>query len=192
MSDVTTLKYIVINSLIGEIIIVWEDSTNIIKQIILPDHNTKKTSYGNINYHGVLLEEHPNKYIVNLISRIKEAVLGKDITFDINRMDLSELTEFQQSVLRKQHEIPYGFATSYKQLALLINKPRSARPIANVLSSNPFPILIPCHRTVLSNWKLGGYVGITNNSFKQFLLEREGVKITDGQIDEKYRYIIEE
>ncbi|RAP51791.1 MAG: hypothetical protein BZ137_09700 [Methanosphaera sp. rholeuAM130] len=179
-----TLKYIITNTLIGEITIVWDDSNNIIKQILLPDNNTKKSNLGNISFTGVLFESHPNNAIRDLISRIKEAVKGTDVSFDINKMDLSSLTDFQRSVLEKQFEIPYGYVTTYKILAQMINKPRSARPVANVLSANPFPILIPCHRTVLSTWEVGGYAGLRSNYYKKFLLLNEGVVI-DGDVVDK-------
>ena len=122
------------------------------------------------------------------MSDIKDIILGKKITFNTTPLDLSELTEFQQLVLQKQKEIPYGKVASYKQLSQLINKPNSARPLANVLATNPFPLIIPCHRTVRSDWTLGGYAGNNNGYYKQFLLENEGIKIKNGTIIEKYRY----
>lgn len=188
MSYLGILKYIIINTLIGEITIVWDDSDNTIKQILLPDNNTKKSNPGNISFNGVIFESHPNDYIRDLISRIKEAVKGSEVKFDINNMDLSSLTDFQQLVLKKQYEIPHGYVTSYKHLAQMIDKPRSARPVANVLAANPFPILIPCHRTVLSNWEVGGYVGLKSNYYKKFLLVNEGVKINGDVVEEQSRF----
>lgn len=192
VAGVSTLKYLVINTLIGEITIVWDNQTNILKEILLPDNNTKKSNLGNISYNGVIFENHPNKYIQGLMPRIKDAVKGIDIKFDFNKLDLSELTDFQRAVLEKQFEIPHGKVTSYKQLARMIGKPRSARPIANVLASNPFPIIIPCHRTVLANWDVGGYAGKENNYYKKFLLSNEGVKINGDNVDESCRYIYED
>ena len=191
MSIVSILKYVVINSLIGEITIVWDDTNMILKEILLPDNNTKKSNLGNISYHGVLFENHPSKHIHNWMSKIKDAIKGIDIEFDINKLDLSELTDFQRLVLEKQFEIPHGKVTSYKELAKMIEKPRSARPIANVLASNPFPIIIPCHRTVLATWEVGGYAGIKNNYYKKFLLSNEGVKISGDIVDESCRFIYE-
>ncbi len=186
--DLGTLKYIITNTLIGEITIVWDDSNNIIKQIVLPDSNTKKSNPGNIAFTGVLFESHPNDTIRKLISNIKEAVKGTDVKFDLDKMDLSSLTDFQRLVLEKQFEIPHGFVTTYKILAQMIDKPRSARPVANVLAANPFPILIPCHRTVLSSWEVGGYAGIRSNYYKKFLLVNEGVKIDGDLVDKKSHF----
>jgi methylated-DNA-[protein]-cysteine S-methyltransferase len=191
VSKVSILKYVVINTLIGEITIVWDDTNKILKELLLPDNNTKKSNPGNISYHGVIFENHPSKNIHALMSKIKDAIMGHEVKFDLNKLDLSELTDFQRLVLKKQFEIPHGKVTSYKELAKMIDKPRSARPTANVLASNPFPIIIPCHRTVLANWEVGGYVGIKDNYYKKFLLVNEGVKISDVIVDESCRYVYE-
>ena len=188
MLNLGTLKYINFNSLIGEIGIVWEDKTLILKQVLLPELSTRKQNYGNIHYNGVISETSPDEKIFKLMSKIKDVILGKNVTFDITRMDLSELTQFQQDVLKKQTEIPYGKVTSYKKLAELIDKPKSSRPVANVLSNNPFPLVIPCHRTVRSDWTVGGYAGSNNSYYKQFLLENEGIEIKNGIILKKHRY----
>lgn len=123
------------------------------------------------------------------MSDIKDVVLGNEVTFDISRFDFSDLTEFQRRVLTSQSEVPYGKVITYKMLAQMIGKPKSARPVANVLSNNLFPLVIPCHRTVRSDWTLGGYAGSSDGHFKKFILENEGVKIVDEIILEKYRYL---
>jgi methylated-DNA-[protein]-cysteine S-methyltransferase len=183
-----TLKYISFYSLIGEIGIVWDDKTKILKQVVLPDINTKKQNYGKIAFTGVVTETSPSEKIFQVMSDIKDVVLGKEVHFDIDRFDFSDLTDFQKAVLTKQSEIPYGKVTSYKKLAQLIGKPKSARPVANVLSNNLFPLVIPCHRTVRSDWTVGGYAGSTDAQIKEFLLEKEGIVIKDGIISKKFRY----
>lgn len=191
MSKLGSLKYIVFNSLIGEISVVWDNSNDIIKQIVLPDVDSKKFNYGKIQYHGVLQETHPDTFITSVMSDVKDIVIGKDIRFEIEKLDLSTLTDFQKLVLLKQREIPHGKVTTYKKLAELINRPKSARPVANVLASNPFPLLIPCHRTVRSDWSVGGYAGTRNGYFKQYILENEGVQFEKGIAKKEYHYPIE-
>lgn len=182
-----SLKYMVFNSLIGEIAIVW-DKNEIIKQVVLPDSKSRKHNYGDIQYHGVLHEVHPSKYILKIMSNIKEIIMGHDIKFELNQLDLNDLTQFQREVLLKQNEIPYGMVTTYKKLAQLIGRPKSARPVANTLASNPFPLIIPCHRTVKSDWTLGGYNGRKDGYFKRFILENEGIRFEDDVIKQQYRY----
>lgn len=181
-------KYISFNSLIGEIGIVWNSNTDILEQVLLPELSTRKQNYGKIRFNGVITETHPNDFIYQTMSDIKDIILGKNVKFDINKLDFSDLTEFQKKVLKKQNEIPYGKVTSYKKLAELIEKPRSARPVANVLSNNYYPLVIPCHRTVRSDWTIGGYAGGFDSQYKQFLLENEGIEMRNGIISKKCRY----
>lgn len=188
VSNLSIHKYISFNSLIGEIGIVWDNNNDILEQVLLPELTTRKQNPARIRFNGVITETNPNEFVYQTMSDIKDIILGKNIKYDINKLDFSDLTEFQQKVLKKQAEIPYGKVISYKKLAELIGKPRSARPVANVLSNNYYPLVIPCHRTVRSDWTLGGYDGSLNNYYKKFLLENEEIKIYNGIITEEYRF----
>ena len=68
-------------------------------------------------------------------------------------------TEFQNLVWKEISRIPYGQTMSYKEIAARIGYPNSSRAVANACGKNPYPIIIPCHRVICSNGKLGGYSG---------------------------------
>ena len=55
--------------------------------------------------------------------------------------------------------IPKGQTRTYKQVAIAIKKPKAIRAVANAVGKNPYPIVIPCHRVIRSDGKLGGYSG---------------------------------
>lgn len=189
MLNLGILKFLRFNSLIGEIGIVWDDNSKLLKQVILPERATGKQNYSQIAFHGVITETSPSEEVFRLMSDIKDVILGKNVTFNIDKFDFSDMTEFQKKVLAKQSEIPHGKVITYKKLAQLIGKPKSARPVANVLSNNLFPLVIPCHRTVRADWTLGGYAGTSDGYYKKFILEHEGIKIVDGTVPAKYRYM---
>ncbi|MDE1846293.1 MAG: MGMT family protein [Candidatus Micrarchaeota archaeon] len=84
------------------------------------------------------------------------------------------LTEFEQKVLANTLGIKSGETISYKELASRSGRPRAARAVGNIMNKNPLPLLIPCHRVVASNHKLGGYAyGV---KIKELLLKIEGAK----------------
>ena len=101
-------------------------------------------------------------------------MLGDDVRFslDIARLDLC--TEFQQKVLLAEYRIPHGSVSTYQRIAAHLGKPNRARAVGTALASNPFPIIIPCHRAIRSDGMLGGYQG--GLKMKRTLLEQEGVQ----------------
>jgi len=68
-------------------------------------------------------------------------------------------TDFQILVWKEIKKIPKGEVRTYKELAILISRPRSARAVANACGKNPLPLKIPCHRVIGSNGYIGGYSG---------------------------------
>lgn len=94
-------------------------------------------------------------------------------TLDITKIKLliKTLPEFDQKVLMKVLEIPWGQTRSYKWLANAVGKPTCVRQVARVLSRNPYPIIIPCHRVIRSDGDIGGY--ILGSNVKRFLLDLE-------------------
>jgi O-6-methylguanine DNA methyltransferase len=63
-------------------------------------------------------------------------------------IDLGRRTQFEQTVLRKTMEIPYGEVRPYSWVAREIGRPRAVRAVGSALAGNPVPFVIPCHRVV--------------------------------------------
>ena len=86
-----------------------------------------------------------------------------------------EGTPFQILVWKEIAKIPYGKTKTYKDLAIAIGKPKSARAVANACGKNPYAPTIPCHRVIRSDGKLGGYSGKGGINTKIELLKQEGI-----------------
>ena len=80
-------------------------------------------------------------------------------------------SEFTKKVLRTVHKIPYGETRSYSDIAKAIGVSKGARAVGRVMATNPIPIIVPCHRVVNKDGKLGGYSG--GIDVKAFLLNLE-------------------
>ncbi len=72
-------------------------------------------------------------------------------------MTFKKITPFQHKVLKAVLTIPLGKTRSYKWVAQKIGSPRASRAVGQALNRNPFPLLVPCHRVVASDGKIGGY-----------------------------------
>ena len=86
-------------------------------------------------------------------------------------------TKFQLKVWNYLKSIPKGKVKTYKQVAIAIKRPNSARAVANACGKNLYAPKIPCHRVIRSDGGLGGYSGRGGIKKKLQLLRSEKVKI---------------
>lgn len=87
-------------------------------------------------------------------------------------------TAFRRRIRDLLLQIPAGRTTTYAALAAAAGHPTAARAVANAIAHNPFLILVPCHRVILSNGHLGGYAA--GPSLKRSLLHHEGTHLKAG------------
>jgi methylated-DNA-[protein]-cysteine S-methyltransferase len=113
-----------------------------------------------------------------LVQRLSAYAEGRADTFLDVSLDLSHLTDFQREVVTLCRHIGYGKTLSYAELAARAGSPRAARAVGNVMRTNRFPLLVPCHRVVGSAGALGGYSAPDGLRMKERLLrmEAEGVE----------------
>lgn len=88
-------------------------------------------------------------------------------------VDLSSIGEFQRKVLEKCSEIPPGEIRPYGWIAREIGSPGAVRAVGTALGRNPVPVLIPCHRVVRTDGRIGNYA--YGSPMKRALLEHEGL-----------------
>ncbi len=179
-------EFTIQNTIIGPITIVfYKQKDLLIKQIILSNSNFTSTEIAYAKYER--LSNCPlnllNPYLKDLINNIEKYLNGEDIDFSLEYLDFSNLTEFQLEVLLYEYNTKRGTVNTYGQLAYMINRPKSYRAVGNVLSRNPFPIIIPCHRTVRKDWTIGGFNGNSyGDASKEILLGLEGIEIKQKKI----------
>jgi O-6-methylguanine DNA methyltransferase len=111
---------------------------------------------------------------IELAAKIAEHLSGQRRL----RYDLRGLTEFEQSVLRKACEIPYGQVRPYSWIAREIGHPAAVRAVGTALANNPIPYFIPCHRVVRADGVIGNYSG-GGPEAKRSILTLEGVRLKE-------------
>ena len=110
------------------------------------------------------------KVLRNTISQLDEYINGQRQVFDMP-IAICTGTPFQQKVWQALRQIPYGQTISYAQLAKQVDSPKGFRAVAQANGRNPLSLIIPCHRVIASDGKLGGYTG--GVEIKQTLLDIE-------------------
>jgi len=83
-------------------------------------------------------------------------------------------------VYKKLLLVPKGKITTYGELSKAVGLKNGQRAIGMIMKKNPFPVIVPCHRVVKSDGKIGGYV--YGERVKSRMLVNEGIKIKDGKI----------
>ena len=88
---------------------------------------------------------------------------------------------FQEEVLKLVKQIPKGKLMTYGEIAReLTGSVRAARAVGQAVATNPYPVVVPCHRVVRSDGDVGGYsLGVEK---KIRLLSAEGVEIREGKV----------
>jgi methylated-DNA-[protein]-cysteine S-methyltransferase len=96
-----------------------------------------------------------NKIIQQTCSQLDEYFAGKRTVFELPLA--TEGTRFQEAVWEELQRIPYGKTISYAQLAQAVDNPKACRAAGSANGKNPIAIIIPCHRVINADGKLGGY-----------------------------------
>jgi len=113
-------------------------------------------------------EEH-NQLLANVLNALEQVFDGKDQENYGFKIALDNLSSYTQKVLSCTRLVPVGYVTTYGAIAKVVGG--IARSVGRVEASNPFPLLIPCHRVVCSDLSIGGYG--YGEQIKMDILQRE-------------------
>lgn len=92
-----------------------------------------------------------------LTERLKAAIAGEAV--DFGDVETPATTPFFAACRRAVQAIPAGTTISYVELARRAGSPRASRAAGQAMRRNPTPIVVPCHRVVTADGRLGGFAG---------------------------------
>ncbi len=180
MTRVALCHSCVVPSNFGQIKIIWRVTDSKLVRIFLP---RQLRLFGSSAYKSAITVKVPNGAVGRACQKISTLLRGKPVGFDLNILDWSVTSGFQKGVLLTENRIPRGMVSTYGRIAERIDKPGAARAVGNALATNPFPLIIPCHRAIRTDGSLGGYAG--GIDMKKKLLELEGI-----EFDNRSRVVI--
>jgi methylated-DNA-[protein]-cysteine S-methyltransferase len=171
-------KQILPSTSFGPVAIVWSDTPGAptIFRVLLSKPGSRAAD--------LVSELYPDSRLAScagidaVAARIEAFLAGEAVVFPLDLVALKTRPAFQQAVLRAEHGIPRGRVSTYGLIAGYLGKPKAARAVGNALATNPFPIIVPCHRAVRLGGELGGFQG--GPVMKRALLEREGIEFDAG------------
>lgn len=155
------IRYIVIDSPVGPLLLAADDTHLQVLELETPAHPVKR---------GDDWQPGRNAVLDAAQAQLDQYFAGTRQQFDLPLAPQG--TEFQCAVWWTLADIPYGQTISYAQLASRIGKPTAMRAVGSANGRNPLSIVLPCHRVIGADGSLTGYGG--GLPIKTFLLNLEG------------------
>lgn len=116
-------------------------------------------------------EEHGTGAASEAAGVLSRCFFGDEVYTGQLQFQYPDCGPFTLRVLQACARIPLGEVRSYAHLAAEAGNPKATRAVGNAMAGNVVPLLIPCHRVVLSDGQLGNYGG--GVEMKQWLLGKE-------------------
>ena len=124
-------------------------------------------------------ESAPPPHVQAIVDGIVALLQGKALAFDHVMLDLDGVPQFNRGVYEIVRGIRPGATLSYGAVAERLGDRTLARDVAQALSQNPVPIIVPCHRVVAADGKPGGFSAPGGVCTKLRLLSIEGAQTAD-------------
>ena len=108
---------------------------------------------------------------------------GERVTFSLDVDAYAEVhgfTDFERDVYRALARVPYGRVASYRDLATAAGRPNAYRAVGSAMARNALPVILPCHRVIKNDGRLGSYGD--DPAWKERLLALEGVRVAEGRV----------
>ena len=112
-----------------------------------------------------------------VIAAIRRHLAGERVEFASAAVDLAGVGEFRRSVYEAARAVGWGQTASYGEIARRIGFAWGARAVGQALARNPMPLVVPCHRILTQDGRIGGFSAYGGTVTKQHLLALEGVHI---------------
>jgi O-6-methylguanine DNA methyltransferase len=138
--------------------------------------NAFRTAFSDIEYDPEILP--------HLQRSLMAYFQAESMVFD-GEVDISRATPFARRVYQSCSRIPLGSTITYANLAEKAGSPQAARAVGSIMAANPTPLIIPCHRVLRSDGKLGGFSAPGGQNLKKRLITHESKIMTDMNRPEK-------
>jgi len=152
MSSVGTTLF---DSAIGPIGIAWAPRGVVGLQ--LPEGSEEATRKRLARRHPQAAAAIPPPAVEEAIDAVTTLLSGEPVDLGFVSLVLDGIPEFDRRVYAAARDIPFGRTLTYGEVAKRIGEPGAARAVGKALGTNPFPIVVPCHRVLAADGKAGGF-----------------------------------
>ncbi len=122
-------------------------------------------------------ESAPPPEISMAIDDLTALLNGEPADLSSVRLDLAGVPDLDRQVYAIARTVPAGETVTYGDIARRLGDVHLARDVGQALGRNPFPMVVPCHRVVAADGRLGGFSAAGGVSTKQRLLTIERANV---------------
>lgn len=165
-------RYGLFDTALGPFGIAWSDRG--LSRLQLPEADLAATEK---RLRGSASPGEAPRWAEQVVAEIRGYLAGERVEFASVPIDLSSVGEFRRAVYGAARTVGWGQTTSYGELARRIGFPWGARAVGQALARNPLPIVVPCHRILTHDRRIGGFSAYGGTLTKHRLLALEGVHV---------------
>jgi methylated-DNA-[protein]-cysteine S-methyltransferase len=170
--------YALFDTAVGRCGVAWSERG--IVGVQLPERYDAGTAMRLLRRHPNTPEAAPPDVIQRAIDAMVALLRGERRDLSDIALDLEDVPPFQQQVYAVARSIPAGATMSYGEIAARVGDSRAARDVGEAMGRNPCPIVVPCHRVLAANGKLGGFSAAGGLNTKLRMLDIERAQISEA------------
>lgn len=122
----------------------------------------------------------PDREVADAIDAIVALLRGENVDLSGIALELSGVSEFDRRVYAIARAIPHGATLTYGEVARRLGGTSLARAVGQSLGRNPFAPVVPCHRVLAANGRIGGFSAQGGAGLKARMLMAERARVGDG------------
>jgi methylated-DNA-[protein]-cysteine S-methyltransferase len=169
----SVIAYTTFATAVGSCAVAWNDNGAVVG-LQLPETTEAATVRRLLRRHPDGEQAPPPPAVRAMIDAVVALVAGEHRDLSAVDVDMTDVPEFHQRVYTAARRIPPGSTSTYGAIAAELGDRLLAREVGEALGRNPFPIVVPCHRVVASDGRLGGFSANGGVATKRRLLLIEG------------------
>jgi methylated-DNA-[protein]-cysteine S-methyltransferase len=173
----TAISYALFDTPIGPCAIAWGEGG--IVGLQLPEKSERSARERLLRRHTEAEEATPTAEVQRAIEAIIALLSGEAVDLSFVELDLGGIGDLERRVYDVARGIPPGRTLTYGDIAKKVGEP-DPRAIGKALGANPFPIVVPCHRVLGADGKVGGFSARGGVETKVRILDIEKARTTDA------------
>jgi len=167
-----TTSFALFDTPIGTCSLVWQDRT--IVGLRLPEPSAAATRTRIARRWPDAEERTPDAEVQAVIDRVLALLSGQPVDLADVPLDFGAAPEFHKQIYGVARTIPPGQTMTYGEIAKRLGVPHESREVGQAMGKNPIAIIMPCHRVLGADGKMGGFSASGGVAIKRRILEIEG------------------